>query len=87
MRKRQLNLEDFMKYGTKLVYGIDPKTLANMRHIDALRECLLGVRSQIYHFTHNAPSPDKWCSRRKLMLTYLKNAEEWLIAKLAEFDK
>lgn len=76
-----------MKYGTRLVYGIDPKALANMRHIDALRECLLGVRSQTYHFTHDAPSPDKWCSRRKGILTYLKNAEEWLIAKLAEFDK
>ena len=76
-----------MKYGTKLVYGIDPKAIANMRHIDALRECLLGVRSQTYHFTHDAPSPDKWCSRRKGILTYLKNAEEWLIAKLAEFDK
>ena len=48
-----------MKYGTRPVYGIDPKALANMRHIDALRECLIGVRSQTYHFTHDAPSPDK----------------------------
>ena len=76
-----------MKYGTKLVYGIDPKVLANMRHIDALRECEIGVKSQLYHFTHKAPTPDKWCNRRKVIIQYLKDTTVWVDAKLAEFKE
>ena len=75
-----------MKYGTKIVYGIDPQVLANMRHIDALRACLVGARKQINHFTYSAPKMTRWSNRRKNIIAYIRKAENWVYSKLEEIE-
>ena len=36
-----------MKFGTKLIYGIDQRQLANMRYIDALHACKQGAKARL----------------------------------------
>ena len=59
-----------MKYGTKLIYGIEPQQLANMRHIDALHACKQGAKKRLDKLTK--PSMLKWGKRRSALIAYIQ---------------
>lgn len=71
-----------MKYSTKLVYGILPTALANMRHVDALNACKCGGRLQLKRFSK--PPLARWCGRRLALVAYISKSLEWVDEKLKE---
>lgn len=71
-----------MKYSTKLVYGIPPAVLANMRHVDALNACKNGGKLQLKRFSK--PSIAKWGGRRMALVAYINKSLEWVDEKLKE---
>lgn len=73
-----------MKYGTKLIYGIDPQQLANMRHIDALRACRKGAKNRLDKLTK--PNMLKWGKRRSGLIAYIQKSINWLDRKIEEME-
>ena len=73
-----------MKYGTKLIYGIDPQQLANMRHIDALHACRKGAKNRLYKLTK--PSAITWGVRRNSLINYIQKSIKWLDKKISEIE-
>lgn len=73
-----------MKYGTKLIYGIDPQQLANMRHIDALHACRKGAKTRLDKLTK--PSMLKWGKRRSGLIAYIQKSINWLDKKMEEME-
>lgn len=73
-----------MKYGTKLIYGIDPKQLANMRYIDALHACKRGAKDRLEKLTK--PSMVKWGNRRSKLIVYIEKSIKWLDKKIGEIE-
>ena len=73
-----------MKYGTKLIYGIDPQQLANMRHIDALNACKIGAKERLNKLTK--PLMIKWGRRRYELVTYIEKSLKWLDNKIDEME-
>ena len=73
-----------MKYGTKLIYGIDPQQLANMRHIDALHACKRGAKDRLEKLTK--PSMVKWGNRRSKLVVYIEKSIKWLDKKIGEIE-
>ena len=71
-----------MKYGTKLIYGIDPQQLANMRHIDALHACRKGAKQRLDKLTK--PNMLKWGKRRSGLIAYIQKSINWLDRKIEE---
>ena len=71
-----------MKYSTKLVYGIPPAVLANMRHVDALNACKNGGKLQLKRFSK--PPLVKWGGRRMELVAYINKSLEWVDEKLKE---
>lgn len=73
-----------MKYGTKLIYGIDPQQLANMRHIDALHACRKGAKNRLDKLTK--PSMLNWGKRRSELIAYIQKSINWLDRKIKEIE-
>lgn len=73
-----------MKYGTKLIYGIDPQQLANMRHIDALHACKRGAKERLDQLTK--PSMLNWGKRRSALIAYIQKSINWLDKKIKEIE-
>ena len=73
-----------MKYGTKLIYGIDPQQLANMRHIDALHACKRGAKYRLEKLTK--PSMVKCGNRRSALIAYIQKSINWLDKKIGEIE-
>ena len=73
-----------MKYGTKLIYGIDPKQLANMSYIDALHACKRGAKDRLEKLTK--PSMVKWGNRRSKLIVYIEKSIKWLDKKIGEVE-
>jgi len=73
-----------MKYSTLIVYGIPPKDLANMRHVDALRACKAGGIKRLNQLTHKSPNQANWCKRRTDLIKYIGKAVKWQEMKLNE---
>lgn len=73
-----------MKYGTKLIYGIYPKQLANMRYIDALHACKRGAKDRLEKLTK--PSIVKWGNRRSKLIVYIEKSIKWLDKKIGEIE-
>ena len=73
-----------MKYGTKLIYGIDPQQLANMRHVDALNACKCGGKLQLKRFSK--PPVAKWGGRRLALVAYISKSLKWVDKKLKEIE-
>jgi hypothetical protein len=73
-----------MKYGTKLIYGIDPQQLANMRHIDALHACKKGAKNRLDKLIK--PSMLKWGKRRSGLIAYIQKSINWLDRKIKEIE-
>lgn len=73
-----------MKYSTKLIYGISPTVLANMRHVDALNACKCGGKLQLDRFSK--PPISKWCGRRIALVAYINKSLEWIDDKLGEME-
>ena len=73
-----------MKYGTKLIYGIDPQQLANMRHIDALHACKRGAKDRLEKLTK--PSMVKWGNRRSKLIVYIEKSIKLLDKKIGEIE-
>ena len=73
-----------MKYGTKLIYGIDPQQLANMRHIDALHACKRGAKERLEKLTK--PNMLKWGKRRSGLIVYIQKSINWLDRKMEEME-
>ena len=73
-----------MKYGTKLIYGIDPQQLANMRHIDALHACRKGAKQRLDKLTK--PNMLKWSKRRSGLIAYIQKSINWLDKKIGEIE-
>ena len=73
-----------MKYSTKLIYGIDAKVLANMRHVDALRACQAGAKERLQKLT--APKLATWGYRRCTLVAYIEKSLNWIEEKLKEME-
>ena len=73
-----------MKYSTKLVYGIDPQQLANMRHIDALYACKRGAKERLKKLIK--PPLMDWGSRRSNLVFYIEKSIKWIDDKLGEME-
>ena len=73
-----------MKYGTKLIYGIDPQQLANMRHIDALHACKQGAKERLEKLTK--PPMITWGNRRSKLVVYIEKSIKWLDKKIGEIE-
>ena len=73
-----------MKYGTKLIYGIDPQQLANMRHIDALHACRKGAKNRLDKLTK--PNMLKCGKRRSGLIAYIQKSINLLDRKMEEME-
>lgn len=73
-----------MKYSTKLIYGIDPQQLANMRYIDALHACRKGAKIRLDKLTK--PSAITWGVRRHTLINYIQKSIKWLDKKIGEIE-
>lgn len=74
-----------MKYGTKLIYGIDPQQLANMRHIDALHACKQGAIAHKNRIVYSKPMCELTSAEQEL-LAYLEKSIKWCEKKLDEME-
>lgn len=73
-----------MKYSTKLVYGIPPAVLANMRHVEALNACKCGGKLQLKRFSK--PPLARWGGRRMALVAYINKSLDWVDEKLKEIE-
>ena len=73
-----------MKYGTKLIYGIDVQQLANMRLIDALHACKQGAKGRLEKLTK--PPMITWGNRRSKLVVYIEKSIKWLDKKIGEIE-
>ena len=73
-----------MKYSTKLIYGIPPAVLANMRHVDALNACKCGAKERLKKLTK--PPLMEWGSRRSELVFYIEKSIKWIDDKLGEME-
>lgn len=73
-----------MRYTTQELYGIDPRTLANMRYIDALQKCRQGAIAHKNRIINSKPLHDL-TSEEQSMVTYLEKTikgREFLIDEM-----
>lgn len=73
-----------MRYTTQELYGIDPRTLANMRYYDALQKCRQGAIAHKEKIVKSKPLHEL-TSEEQAMVTYLEKTikgREFLIDEM-----
>lgn len=73
-----------MRYTTQELYGIDPRTLANMRYFDALQKCRQGAIAHKNRIINSKPLHEL-TSEEQAMVTYLEKTikgREFLIDEM-----
>lgn len=73
-----------MRYTTQELYGIDPRTLANMRYFDALQKCRQGAIAHKNRIINSKPLQELK-SEEQAMVTYLEKTikgREFLIDEM-----
>ena len=73
-----------MKYSTKYLYGIDPRTIVSMNYYEALQKCKQGAIAHKQRIINNKPLHE-FTSEEQAMVTYLEKTikgREFLINEM-----